>query len=233
MRSGGFLNFMTGERYHAGRPPTRADFDHVHLFGKLGSSENFFGEENMKYVRLGKSGLKVSAICLGCMSYGVPERGAHPWSLPEDQARPFFKKAIEAGINFFDTANVYSDGTSEEITGRALWDFAARDQIVLATKVHGRMRPDANGAGLSRKAILTEINHSLRRLGTEYVDLYQIHRWDYETSSRRAKPVTSEHHPCSRGSSPRRLTLPTRMDGLASSRCRTITTCSTARKRGK
>jgi len=135
----------------------------------------------MKYVRLGKSGLKVSAICLGCMSYGVPERGAHPWSLPEDQARPFFKKAIEAGINFFDTANVYSDGTSEEITGRALRDFAARDQIVLATKVHGRMRPDANGAGLSRKSIFTEIDHSLRRLGTEYVDLYQIHRWDYDT----------------------------------------------------
>jgi aryl-alcohol dehydrogenase-like predicted oxidoreductase len=135
----------------------------------------------MKYVRLGKSGLKVSQICLGCMSYGVPERGPHPWSLPEDQARPFFKKAIEGGINFFDTANVYSDGTSEEITGRALRDLAARDQIVLATKVYGRMRPDANGAGLSRKAIFSEIDHSLRRLGTEYVDLYQIHRWDYET----------------------------------------------------
>ena len=135
----------------------------------------------MKYVRLGKSGLKVSQICLGCMSYGVPERGGHPWSLPEDQARSFFKKAIEAGINFFDTANVYSDGTSEEITGRALRDFTSRDQIVLATKVFSRMRPDANGAGLSRKAIFTEIDHSLRRLGTEYVDLYQIHRWDYET----------------------------------------------------
>ena len=135
----------------------------------------------MKYLRLGKSGLKVSQICLGCMSYGVPERGPHLWSLPEDQARPFFKKAIEAGINFFDTANVYSDGTSEEITGRALKEFATRDQIVLATKVHGRMRADANGAGLSRKAILTEIDHSLRRLGTDYVDLYQIHRWDYQT----------------------------------------------------
>jgi aryl-alcohol dehydrogenase-like predicted oxidoreductase len=135
----------------------------------------------MKYLRLGKSGLKVSQICLGCMSYGVPERGPHLWSLPEDQSRPFFKQAIEAGINFFDTANVYSDGTSEEITGRALKEFASRDQIVLATKVHGRMRPDANGAGLSRKAILSEIDHSLARLGTDYVDLYQIHRWDYQT----------------------------------------------------
>jgi aryl-alcohol dehydrogenase-like predicted oxidoreductase len=135
----------------------------------------------MKYTRLGNTGLKVSQICLGCMSYGVPSRGLHPWSLPEDQSRPFFKTAIDAGINFFDTANVYSDGTSEEITGRALKDFASRDQIVLATKVHGRMRPDSNGAGLSRKSILTEIDHSLRRLGTDYVDLYQIHRWDHQT----------------------------------------------------
>src|SRR3954463_13368227 len=135
----------------------------------------------MNYVRLGKTGLKVSRICLGCMSYGVPERGPHPWSLPEDKSRPFIRQAMEAGINFFDTANVYSDGTSEEIVGKLLKEFAKRDQIVLATKVHGRMRPDPNGAGLSRKAILTEIDHSLRRLGTEYVDLYQIHRWDYET----------------------------------------------------
>jgi aryl-alcohol dehydrogenase-like predicted oxidoreductase len=132
----------------------------------------------MNYTRLGKTGLKVSRICLGCMSYGVPERGAHAWSQNEETSRPFFKRAIELGINFFDTANVYSDGTSEEITGRALRDFAKRDQIVLATKVHGRMRPDVNGAGLSRKAIMTEIDHSLRRLGTDYVDLYQIHRWD-------------------------------------------------------
>src|SRR5689334_2367393 len=109
----------------------------------------------MKYARLGKTGLKVSRICLGCMSYGVPDRGPHPWSLPEDQARPFFKRAIEAGINFFDTANVYSDGTSEEIVGRLLKEFApSRDAFVLATKVHGRMRPDPNGAGLSRKAIM-------------------------------------------------------------------------------
>jgi aryl-alcohol dehydrogenase-like predicted oxidoreductase len=135
----------------------------------------------MNYTRLGKTGLKVSRICLGCMSYGVPERGAHPWSLNEEASRPFFRRAIEHGINFFDTANVYSDGTSEEITGRALRDFAKRDQVVLATKVHGRMRPDENGAGLSRKAIFIEIDHSLRRLGTDYVDLYQIHRWDNET----------------------------------------------------
>jgi 1-deoxyxylulose-5-phosphate synthase len=135
----------------------------------------------MNYIRLGKSGLKVSRICLGCMSYGVPERGAHLWSQNEEASRPFFKRAIELGINFFDTANVYSDGTSEEITGRALRDFAQRDQIVLATKLNGRMRPDVNGAGLSRKAVFTEIDHSLRRLGTDYVDLYQIHRWDDST----------------------------------------------------
>jgi 1-deoxyxylulose-5-phosphate synthase len=132
----------------------------------------------MQYVKLGSTGLEVSRICLGCMSYGSPGAGAHPWSLAEDEARPFFRRAIEAGINFFDTANVYSAGTSEEITGRALADYANRDEIVLATKVHGRMRPGPNGAGLSRKAIMTEIDHSLRRLGTDYVDLYQIHRWD-------------------------------------------------------
>ena len=134
----------------------------------------------MDYVRLGSTGLEVSRICLGCMSYGVPERGGHGWSLPEDEARPFFRKALDLGINFFDTANVYSDGTSEEITGRALRDFAHRDDVVIATKVHGRMRPGPNGGGLSRKAILTEIDHSLRRLGVDYVDLYQIHRWDYD-----------------------------------------------------
>jgi aryl-alcohol dehydrogenase-like predicted oxidoreductase len=135
----------------------------------------------MEYKKLGKTGLKVSRICLGCMSYGVPERGAHPWSLPEEQSRPFIQRSLERGINFFDTANVYSDGTSEEIVGRALKDFATRDEIVLATKVNGRMHPDANGAGLSRKTIMREIDASLRRLGTDYVDLYQIHRWDYDT----------------------------------------------------
>jgi aryl-alcohol dehydrogenase-like predicted oxidoreductase len=135
----------------------------------------------LEYINLGKTGLKVSRICLGCMTYGVPERGSHPWSLPEDQSRPFFQRALELGINFFDTANVYSDGTSEEITGRALKDFASRDDVVIATKVHGRMRPGPNGAGLSRKAILSQIDRSLTRLGTDYVDLYQIHRWDNET----------------------------------------------------
>jgi aryl-alcohol dehydrogenase-like predicted oxidoreductase len=115
------------------------------------------------------------------MSYGVPERGPHPWTLPEEQSRPFIKRALEVGINFFDTANVYSDGTSEEIVGRALRDFAKRDDVVLATKVHGKMGPGPNDKGLSRKSILTQLDASLRRLGTDYIDLYQIHRWDYET----------------------------------------------------
>jgi aryl-alcohol dehydrogenase-like predicted oxidoreductase len=136
----------------------------------------------MQYVNLGKTGLKVSRLCLGCMAYGDPSKGNHPWALSEEQGRPFFKQALEAGVNFFDTANVYSEGVSEEITGRALKDFARRDEVVLATKVHGQMRPnDPNGKGLSRKAIMAEIDHSLRRLQTDYVDLYQIHRWDPET----------------------------------------------------
>jgi len=133
----------------------------------------------MDYVNLGRTGLKVSRLCLGCMSYGEPERGNHPWTLGEVQSRPFIKKALDLGINFFDTANVYSAGSSEEIVGRALTDYARRDDVVIATKVHGRMRPGPNGAGLSRKAILAEIDHSLKRLGTDHVDLYQIHRWDY------------------------------------------------------
>ncbi|MFZ2029184.1 MAG: aldo/keto reductase [Vitreimonas sp.] len=134
----------------------------------------------MQYINLGKTGLKVSRICLGCMSYGDPSDQNRTWVLRDEESRPFFKQALDAGINFFDTANVYSNGVSEEITGRALKDFAKRDEIVLATKVHGQMRGDANGKGLSRKAILTEIDHSLKRLQTDYVDLYQIHRWDYE-----------------------------------------------------
>ncbi|AIQ41424.1 aldo/keto reductase [Paenibacillus sp. FSL R7-0312] len=135
----------------------------------------------MEYVKLGTTGLDVSRICLGCMSYGVPERGTHPWSLNEQESRPFIRKALELGINFFDTANIYSDGTSEEIVGRALKDFTSRDEVVIATKVHGKMRPGPNGGGLSRKAIMSEIDHSLKRLGTDYVDLYQIHRWDPST----------------------------------------------------
>ncbi len=132
----------------------------------------------MEYVKLGTTGLDVSRICLGCMSYGEPDRGGHPWSLSEEDSRPFIRRALDLGINFFDTANVYSAGSSEEIVGRALRDFAPRDEIVIATKVHGRMRPGPNGSGLSRKAIMADIDHSLRRLGVDYVDLYQIHRWD-------------------------------------------------------
>jgi aryl-alcohol dehydrogenase-like predicted oxidoreductase len=135
----------------------------------------------MDYTRLGRTGLEVSRLCLGCMSYGEPARGNHAWTLPEAESRPFLRKALDLGINFFDTANVYSDGTSEEIVGRALTDFARREDVVIATKVHGRMRPGPNGAGLSRKAILQEIDASLTRLGTDYVDLYQIHRFDYLT----------------------------------------------------
>jgi aryl-alcohol dehydrogenase-like predicted oxidoreductase len=132
----------------------------------------------MDYVKLGSTGLDVSPLSVGCMSFGDPARGGHPWSLDEDTSRPLIKQALEAGLNFFDTANVYSDGSSEEIVGRALADFANRDEIVLATKVNGTMHEGPNGAGLSRKAILSEIDKSLTRLGTDYVDLYQIHRWD-------------------------------------------------------
>ncbi len=132
----------------------------------------------MQYTRLGATGLEVSRICLGCMSFGVPDRGNHTWTLDEDASRPILQRALELGVNFLDTANVYSDGTSEEIVGRALRDLARREDVVLATKVHGRMRPGPNGGGLSRKAIMTEIDASLRRLGTDHVDLYQIHRWD-------------------------------------------------------
>jgi aryl-alcohol dehydrogenase-like predicted oxidoreductase len=141
----------------------------------------------MEYRRLGKTGLTVSRICLGCMSYGDPSATVPgstlrwEWALKEDAARPFFRRAVELGINFFDTANVYSFGASEEITGRALREYASREDVVIATKVWGVMRPGPNGGGLSRKAILHEIDASLKRLGTDYVDLYQIHRWDNAT----------------------------------------------------
>lgn len=132
----------------------------------------------MKYVKLGSTGLDISAIALGCMTFGAPDHGAHKWTLPEDQSRPLIRQALDAGVTFFDTANVYSNGSSEEIVGRALADFARRDEVVIATKVHGRMRPGPNGAGLSRAAIMTEIDASLARLGVDHIDLYQIHRWD-------------------------------------------------------
>ena len=135
----------------------------------------------MDYVNLGSTGLRVSPICLGCMTYGAPERGNHAWTLPEEDSRPLLRKALDLGINFFDTANAYSDGTSEEIVGSVLTDYARRDEIVLATKVHFALRSAPNIGGLSRKAIFSNIDASLKRLGTDYVDLYQIHRWDYHT----------------------------------------------------
>ncbi|MFF3420632.1 aldo/keto reductase [Streptomyces sp. NPDC002698] len=135
----------------------------------------------MRYVKLGSTGLDVSRICLGCMSFGLPDRGVHEWTLDEEASRPLIRQALEAGITFFDTANVYSDGTSEEIVGRALGEFARRDEIVIASKVNGAMHEGPNGRGLSRKAIMTEIDNSLRRLGTDYIDLYQIHRFDRRT----------------------------------------------------
>ena len=135
----------------------------------------------MQYVKLGSTGMDVSRICLGCLGYGEPDRGIQSWSLSEQDTRPFIQRALEEGINFFDTANVYSAGSSEEILGRALRDFANRDEVVVATKVHGAMRPGPNGGGLSRKAIMTEVEHSLTRLGMDYIDLYQPHRWDPNT----------------------------------------------------
>jgi 1-deoxyxylulose-5-phosphate synthase len=135
----------------------------------------------MEYTKLGNSGMDVSRICLGCMGFGDAERGIHKWVLNNESSQPIIKKALELGINFFDTANVYAGGTSEEILGHGLKDFANRDEVVIATKVHGKMHEGPNGAGLSRKAILSEIDKSLKRLRTDYVDLYQIHRWDYQT----------------------------------------------------
>ncbi|MEV4865319.1 aldo/keto reductase [Streptomyces ossamyceticus] len=135
----------------------------------------------MEYVKLGSTGLDVSRICVGCMSFGLPGRGTHEWTLDEEASRPLIRRALDAGLNFFDTANVYSDGTSEEIVGRALAEFTRRDEIVIATKVNGAMHQGPNAWGLSRKAIMTEIDNSLRRLGTDYVDLYQIHRFDPNT----------------------------------------------------
>lgn len=138
-------------------------------------------DELMRYVKLGNTGLDVSELALGCMTYGEPGRGTHPWSLPEEQSRPLLKQAVDAGINFFDTANVYSLGSSEEIVGRALKDFTRRDEVVIATKVFNKMHDGPNGFGLSRKAILAQAEASLRRLDTDFIDLYQIHRFDRRT----------------------------------------------------
>src|SRR6266540_964132 len=135
-------------------------------------------EDHMEYTKLGNTGMDVSRICLGCMGFGDAERWVHKWVLNEENSRPIIKKALELGINFFDTANVYSIGTSEEFLGRALKDFANRDEVVIATEVHGKMHDGPNGSGLSRKAILSEIDNSLQRLETDYVDLYIINRWD-------------------------------------------------------
>jgi 1-deoxyxylulose-5-phosphate synthase len=137
----------------------------------------------VEYVRLGTTGMHVSRICLGCMSYGKSASAMlqWPWTLSEEDSRPFIKTAIERGVTFFDTANVYSGGASETVLGRAIRDYARRDEVVIATKVNGPMRPDANGKGLSRKSILTEVDDSLRRLGTDYIDLYIIHRYDKDT----------------------------------------------------
>jgi len=138
------------------------------------------------YATLGRTGLKVSRICLGCMTYGEPvtgeaKGGRHAWALNEQESQPFLRQALDLGINFFDTANVYSSGASEEVLGKFLKAHVRRESVVIATKVHGVMRDEPNGSGLSRKSIFFEIDESLRRLGTDYIDLYQIHRWDYET----------------------------------------------------
>jgi aryl-alcohol dehydrogenase-like predicted oxidoreductase len=140
-----------------------------------------WSEVNMEYVKLGTTGLDVSRLCLGCMSFGAPDSGADSWTLPEEDCRPLVERAVEHGVNFFDTANVYSDGDSEAILGRLIRDVARREEVVIATKVFGPMRSGPNAGGLSRKALLTEVDNSLRRLGMDYIDLYQIHRWDYGT----------------------------------------------------
>jgi 1-deoxyxylulose-5-phosphate synthase len=190
----------------------------------------------MRYIKLGRTGLDVSRICIGAMTYGEPSRGHPVWSLDEEASRPLIKHAVEAGINFFDTANMYSQGSSEEILGRALKDFAKRDDIVIATKLRHPMRPGPNGAGLSRKEIMTEIDHSLRRLGTDYVDLYQIHRMDPATPLEETLDALNDLVKagkvrylvlprCMPGSSARRCTCRRRAAGRISCRCSITTTC--------
>jgi 1-deoxyxylulose-5-phosphate synthase len=183
----------------------------------------------MDYVNVGNSGLRVSRLCLGMMSYGKHE--SRPWALDEAEAEPIVRRAVEGGITFFDTADVYNGGESEVVTGRVLRRcFGMREEYVLATKVHGRTMPGENGRGLSRKHILASIDASLTRLELDYVDLYQIHRWDRSTtSSKRARRVTSARAACTHGSSRRR----SRSRRRGSSRCRTTTTSSTARRSGR
>ena len=190
----------------------------------------------MDYVNLGKTGLRVSRICLGMMSYGRSDE--RPWALDEQAAEPIVRRAVEGGVVFFDTADVYNGGESEVLTGRLLQKlFAPREEYVVATKVHGRTMPGVNGAGLSRKHVLASIDASLGRLGLDYVDLYQTHRWDPRTPIeetmealhdvvRAARPGTSARAACLPGSS--RKHRPSRRP--ASSRCRTTTTSSTARR---
>jgi Aldo/keto reductase family len=197
----------------------------------------------MEYIRLGASGLKVSRIALGCMSFGDPSKG-RPWTLDDDAAEPVFRQAVELGITFWDTANVYSQGTSEEITGRALREYTRRDDIVLATKVFWPMHSGPGGGGLSRKAILEQIDGSLARLGTDYIDLYQIYRFDPDvpvektrrrctTWSRPARPATSVPPPCGPGGSPRCSTPPASTAGPGSCPCKTSTACCSAKKNAR
>ena len=199
----------------------------------------------MEYVNLGRTGLKVSRICLGCMSYGVPPAGplrpgSNAWSLNEEQSQPFFRQALDGGINFFDTANVYSNGDSERILGRFLKANAKREDVVIATKLNGVMRDGPNGGGLSRKEIFFEIDESLRRLGTDYVDLYQIHRWDRRphrgdaggandvVRAGKVRYLGASHVGVAvlQGAVSRRPSTA----GRASSPCSRTTTCSTARR---
>jgi aryl-alcohol dehydrogenase-like predicted oxidoreductase len=188
----------------------------------------------MKYTRLGSSGLKVSRIALGCMSFGDTSRGFNEWALDDDSAEPIFRQAVELGVNFWDTANVYGFGTSEEIVGRAIRRYTRREDVVLATKVNFKMHEGPGGEGLSRKAIVEQIDASLVRLGTDYVDLYQIHRFDAETPVEETmealhdvvKAGKARYIGASsmwRGSSPRCSTPPTSTGGPGSCRCRTST----------
>lgn len=188
----------------------------------------------MEYTRLGNSGLKVSRIALGCMSFGDTSRGFNEWALDDDTAEPIFRQAVEFGINFWDTANIYGIGTSEEIVGRAIKKYTRRDDIVLATKVFFTMHDGPGGSGLSRRAVMENIDASLARLGTDYIDLYQIHRFDPDTPVEETmealhdvikvgKAATSVHRPCGRGSSPSCSTPPTCTAGPGSSPCRTST----------